>query len=242
MALTEYFIRFLQRRDVLQPEDLERLKSIPTTIRRYESGEEVVPAGNRHRSCMMLRGMTGRVHSLPGRCATKAITALHVPGDFVDLHSFVLKGLTHVVVAFGRAEVEFVDHKDLRAITEDFPHLTRMLWMATAIDAAIHRQWLVASASLRASPHLAHLLCELYTRMSLVGAARDGNMSLPLLQRELADTLGYSPIHINRAVRDLRDRKLVRWQGTEIEILNWDGLVQLARLDPTYLEIERQRR
>ena len=31
-----------------------------------------------------------------------------------------------------------------------------------------------------------------------------------LLQRELAEILGYSSIHINRAVRDLRDRKLVR--------------------------------
>lgn len=242
MALTEYFIRFLQRRDVLQPDDLERLRSIPTITEHFESGQEVVPAGNRDRSCMMLRGLTGRVHRLPGRSASQAITALHVPGDFVDLHGFVLTGLTHSVVAFGRVEVEFIDQEHLVGITEHFPHLTRLLWMATAIDAAIHRQWLVASASLRSSPHLAHLLCEMYTRMSLVGAARDCRMSLPLLQRELADTLGYSPIHVNRAVRDLRDRKLVRWQGTEIEILNWDGLAQLARFDPTYLEMERHRR
>ena len=31
-------------------------------------------------------------------------------------------------------------------------------------------------------------------------------LTLPLLQRELANILGYSSIHINRAVRDLRDR------------------------------------
>ena len=67
-------------------------------------------------------------------------------------------------------------------------------------------------------------------------------MTLPLLQRDLAVILGYSPIHINRAVRDLRDRGLVRWSGNEIEILDWQGLTRLARFDPTYLDLERRRR
>ncbi|MEB0161010.1 helix-turn-helix domain-containing protein, partial [Pseudomonas sp. AH2 (2023)] len=86
------------------------------------------------------------------------------------------------------------------------------------LDAAIHRQWLVAAASLRSSAHLAHLLCEIYTRLNAVGAASEHQFHLPLLQRELADILGYSPIHVNRAVRDLRDRGLIRWLGAEITI------------------------
>ena len=60
--------------------------------------------------------------------------------------------------------------------------------------------------------------------------------------RELADILGYSPIHINRAVRDLRDRGLLRWNGNEVEILDWAGLVRLSRFDPTYLDREKHRR
>ena len=114
--------------------------------------------------------------------------------------------------------------------------------MSTAIDAAIHRQWLVAANALRSSAHLAHLICEIYTRLAAVGAARDHRLTLPLLQRELANILGYSSIHINRAVRDLRDRGLVRWAGTDIQILDWLGLARLARFDPEYLDLERRRR
>ena len=114
--------------------------------------------------------------------------------------------------------------------------------MSTAIDAAIHRQWLVAAASLRSGAHLAHLLCELYVRLSSVGAAQNHAFTLPLLQKELADILGYTPIHINRAVRDLRDGGLIRWVGNEIEILDWPGLVRLARFDPGYLGLDRSRR
>ena len=243
MAVTEYFIRFLQRRDQLSDTDIDRLRAVTTEHVRFGPGEVIIPVQRDvDRSCMMLRGMSARSHRLVGRPDERVITALHVPGDFVDLHGFVLAGLDHSVVAVGHAEVEFVSHEELTEITENFPHLTRLLWMSTVIDAAIHRQWLVAAASLRSSAHLAHLLCEIYTRLNAVGAAGDMRFSLPLLQRELAEILGYSPIHVNRAVRDLRDRGLVRWSGTDIEITNWAGLSTLARFDPAYLDLERRRR
>lgn len=243
MAITEYFIRFLQRRDILSERDLDRLRAIQTTHVSYAPGEVIVPRDRKaSRSCMMLRGLSARSHQLVGRPDERVITALHVPGDFVDLHGFVLAGLEHSVVAVGPAEVEFIDHAELSEITENFPHLTRLLWMATLIDAAIHRQWLIAAASLRSSAHLAHLLCEIYTRLNAVGAASGHQFSLPLLQRELAEILGYSPIHVNRAVRDLRDRGLIRWAGTDIAVLDWSGLMVLARFDPTYLDLERHGR
>lgn len=243
MAITEYFIRYLQRRDEIGEKDLERLRSMKTEHVSFRPGEVIVPVDRiAERSCMMLQGMSARSHQLSGRPDERVITAVHVPGDFVDLHGFVLAGLEHSVVALGPAEVEFVDHAELIEITESYPHLTRLMWMSTLIDAAVHRQWLVAAASLRSSAHLAHLLCEIYTRLSAVGAADSYRFTLPLLQRELADILGYSPIHINRAVRDLRDRGLLRWNGNEVEILDWAGLVRLARFDPTYLDMEKHRR
>ncbi|CAM3359878.1 cAMP-binding domain of CRP or a regulatory subunit of cAMP-dependent protein kinases [Paracoccus aminovorans] len=243
MAITEYFVRYLQRRDQLSGADIDRLRAVQTTHVAFRPGEVIVPRGRlATRSCMMLRGMSARQHALVGRPSEHVITALHVPGDFVDLHGFVLAGLEHEVVSVGDSEVEFVDHCELREITDNFPHLTRLLWMSTVIDAAIHRQWLVAAASLRSSGHLAHLLCELYIRLASVGAAQDHRFTLPLLQKELANILGYTPIHVNRAVRDLRAEGLIRWNGSEVEILDWQGLVRLARFNPEYLELDRVRR
>ncbi|MCZ0960521.1 Crp/Fnr family transcriptional regulator [Paracoccus benzoatiresistens] len=240
MAITEYFVRYLQLRDNLSPQDLERLRSIKTEHASFAAGEVMVPAGSSPTGCcMMLRGISARSNRLVGRPDDRVITALHVPGDFVDLHSFVLSRLDHSIIAVGPVEAEFIDHSELAEISRNFPHLTRLLWMATLIDAAIHRQWLVAAASLRSSAHLAHLLCEVYTRLNAVGVAADGQFQLPLLQRELADILGYSPIHVNRAVRDLRDRGLIRWSGSDITIVDWKGLVLLARFDPSYLDLER---
>lgn len=243
MAISEYFIRYLERRDLLSEKDRARLERIQTSVHAFAPGETIIQRGEPEtKSCLMLSGMSARSHRINGRETDRVITALHVPGDFVDLHGFLLAGLEHSVVSIGPSEVEFVNHDELTEITENFPHLARLLWMSTLIDAAIHRQWLVAAASLRSSGHLAHLLCEIYTRLTVVGAAEGGRFTLPLLQRELADILGYSPIHINRAVRDLRDRGLIRWTGSEIEILNWAGLAELARFSPEYLDLEQIRR
>lgn len=135
-----------------------------------------------------------------------------------------------------------IDHDELREITCNFPHLTRLPRMSIAIDAAIRRQWLVAAASLRSAAQLAqlaHLLCEPYVRLSSVGAAQKHIFTLPLLQKEPADILGCKPIHINRADRDLRNGGLIRWVGNEIEILDWHNLVRLAHFDPAYLRLER---
>lgn len=239
MALSDYFIRYLERRDTLSEEERKRLSKIETRRVSFASGDVIVAREVIvENSCLMLSGMSARIHKLPGN-AGRVITALHVPGDFVDLHGFVLAGLEHSIIAMGPTEVEYVSHDQLRQITEHWPHLTRLLWMSTAIDAAIHRQWLVAAASLRSSAHLAHLLCEIFFRLRSVGAVRDFSFTLPLLQRDLASLLGYSPIHVNRAVRDLRERGLIRWSGTEIDILNWDGLVRLARFNSDYLDLEQ---
>lgn len=243
MALTEYFVRYLQRRDELGDADLAALRAIPTETRSFRHGDTIIaPGTDKSHSCLVLSGMAGRVHTMPARVPRPVITALYVPGDFMDLHNFVLAEVDDRLVALGPARIEFVDHRYLLDLSENQPHLTRLLWMATAIDAAVHRQWLAAANTLRSSAHLAHLVCEIYTRLAVVGAASDYRLTLPLLQRELAIVLGYSSIHVNRAVRDLRDRKLLRWVGTEIEILDWAELVRLAHFCPDYLDLECRRR
>lgn len=242
MAISDVLIRYLQRRDEIGAADLERLRSIPVTRQEFAPGEVIIPRSVKlDRSCLMLSGMSARCHHLK-RDNEIVITALHVPGDFVDLHGFLLSGLEHTVRSCGVSEVEFVDHRELRKITEEFPHLTRLLWLSTLIDAAIHRQWLVAAASLRSSAHLAHLLSELHLRLKVMGLAEGDTFELPLLQRELAQILGYSPIHVNRSVRDLRDRGLVRWTGSRVAILDLKGLHAFAEFQPEYLDLEQTAR
>lgn len=90
-------------------------------------------------------------------------------------------------------------HEGLRRLTETEPHLTRLLWMDTLIDAAVLRQWIAGLGRRTAVARLDHLLCELYLRLETVHRAGRWKMALPLRQAVLADVLGLSSVHVNRS-------------------------------------------
>ena len=98
----------------------------------------------------------------------RQFTSFQVPGDFVDLHAFLLKTINHGIMALSPCRAMFADHNRLRAITEQAPHLTRHLWLDTLVDGAIHREWIVGMGRRSKAAHLAHLICELFLRLQVV--------------------------------------------------------------------------
>ena len=56
MAITEYFVRYLQRRDQLSLSDLERLRAIKTTQAAFKPGDILAPNGGSPLPRFMKRG------------------------------------------------------------------------------------------------------------------------------------------------------------------------------------------
>ena len=202
-----------------------------------DKGEDILREGDRPtESTLLVEGFAARYNLL--RNGKRQITALHVPGDFVDLHSFLVKKMDHAVLAITPCTVGGVPHETLREISENQPHLTRLLGVNIAVDAAIHRQWVVSMGRRSALEHAAHLLCELFLRLRAVGLTEDDGFKLPLTQAELGDTLGLSTVHVNRIVQELRARGLITWRGETLVIDDWERLQELAEFDPTFLSLE----
>ena len=88
----------------------------------------------------------------------------------------------------------------------------------------------------------AHLLCELFARLTFDSVQVADSLTLPITQADLGDTLGLSTVHTNRVIQELRSRGLIQWQGQEIRMLNWQGLSDLAQFDPLYLHLTREPR
>ncbi|MGC2413172.1 MAG: helix-turn-helix domain-containing protein [Stellaceae bacterium] len=55
-----------------------------------------------------------------------------------------------------------------------------------------------------AHARIAHLFCEIFERLRLVGETVDHRYMLPVTQVELADAQGMSEVHANRMLRRLR--------------------------------------
>jgi CRP-like cAMP-binding protein len=191
-------------------------------------------------SMLLLDGFLTRYKDLSD--GQRQITHVHVPGDFPDLHSFTLKHLDHSLMTLTPARIIRVPHSRIAAITEQFPHLTRVFWFATNLDACIHREWEVSLGRRTAIERTAHLLCELRARLDVVGLADATGFALPITQAELSECLGLTSVHVNRVLRELRERGLCEFRGGRVTIGDLAGLEAVAEFDPAYLYLERRER
>jgi CRP-like cAMP-binding protein len=242
MTTVAPLLRALERRDDLSADERALVERLPARRRKFARGQEMVPQGSRPReSCLLVSGLAGRVQHV-GEEGKRQITALHIAGDFVDLHSMLLKVMDHDVVALADCEAVFIPHERLIDVTIRSPHLGRLLWLSTLIDAAIQRTWMSSIGRRSSAAQLAHLVCETYLRMEAVGLVRDLGFDLPITQQELGDALGISTVHANRTLQELRATGLLKWRGSRVTIVDFDRLAAFADFDATYLNLVKEPR
>ena len=92
----------LEKHGPLSPEEKAFLSSMAAHTKVFRPHEEIVPEGSvQSHSTLILEGFAIRHNHLPdGR---RQITAFHVPGDFADLHSYLLKKIDDGVGALTSA-------------------------------------------------------------------------------------------------------------------------------------------
>lgn len=221
----------------LSQRERKRLRAAITEVREYGARELVTPA---HRpidcSVLLLEGMLARY--VDDRSGGQQMVAVHVPGDFVDLHAYPLKVLDHEVRTLTPASAAIVPHSQLDAIQRGDPALALKLWYLTMLDAAMHRQWIFRIGRLRAPARLAHFLCETNARLWIVGRSDGCRFELPLTQDDLGAICGLSSVHVNRAMRQLRELGLVTVHSRQVEIHDLAGLVKLGQFQSDYLYLK----
>jgi CRP-like cAMP-binding protein len=83
------------------------------------------------------------------------------------------------------------------------------------------------------------MICEVVTRMRAVGLSDGVTCDFPMTQTDLGDAAGISTVHVNRTLRELRDRGLVTWGARSVTINDWAGLMAMGEFDPSYLQLPR---
>lgn len=183
-------------------------------------------------STMLIEGFVVRTIDGP---ETRHGVSFHVPGDFVDLHCFALKRLDHNIDTIGKVTVGYVPHETLRQIMINQPHLARLLWFSTLLDAAMHREWVMKLEQLTTSRRLAHIFAEIWCRLRMVGMGDEQGFETPLTQANLAEMSGATTIHINRALRELRDDGVADFVRGRVNIKDRERLESYGRFHSDYL-------
>ena len=232
-------VRKLESIADLAPEERQAVLDLPMRVQPIEADQDIVREGDRpSRCCLVLQGFTCRYKmTAPGK---RQIMAFHIPGDIPDLQSLHLKVLDHSLGTITPCEVGFIRHEDVRDLVRRCPRLGDMLWRDTLIDAAIFREWMVGMGRREAYGRIAHLLCEVMTKLKAVGLADGVTCELPITQAEIGDALGLSTVHVNRVLQELRGDGLITLRGRTLVANDWEGLQRAGEFDPNYLHLKKK--
>lgn len=235
-SLTAPLIRKLEGLGPLRPEERETIQAMPLTGKPLSAGEEVAWEGDEPTiCCLVVEGFLKRYCTLKN--GVRQTLSVHISGDIPDLQGLHLRTMDHTLASVGPSKVALIAHRDMNEVLRKAPHLATLFWRDSLIDAAVSRAWVKMLGGHDAFGKFAHLMCELYVRMDVVGLAEDSSCPLPLSQVQLGEALGTSVVHINRTIQKMRADGLLDHKKGRLFILNWDRLSEIADFDPAYLNL-----
>jgi CRP-like cAMP-binding protein len=131
-----------------------------------------------------------------------------------------------------------VPHENLQRLTANFPGIAEAFWRDSVADGSIFSEWTVNVGRRDAITRLAHVFCEMAIRSEKAGLGDRQSYPLPATQANLSDATGLTTVHINRTMKELRERSIVDLRSGRVTIHDWDLLVSTGDFDPAFLLLE----
>ena len=234
-AVESALVRKLNRFMALGRDELAALAGLEAQQQLVAAGSELIherQAGQR--AFILQQGWACAYKLLPD--GGRQVIDFRLPGDFIGLRSVLLRTADHASAAVSDLVVAEVLAREMIDLLHRMPRLgTALLW-AVSRDEAMVVEHLVGIGRRSALVRTAHLLLELGLRLQLVGLGSESGFVCPLNQYLLADALGLTAIHVNRVLRQLRERGLVTFREGRVECHDLKGLRDLAEYHSGYLD------
>ena len=222
----------------LLPDELACLAELQSRRRTVTALTEIVHEGQTdHRAWILQEGWANCYKLVPN--GGRQIISFPLPGDFMGLRSVLLRTSDHSFASLTDAVISDVSAARMIEIFHDFPRLATAILWATSRDEAMVVEHLVNIGRRSAIERLAHLFLELGHRLEMVGLVSSTSFACPLNQYVLADALGLTAVHVNRVLRQLRERELITVKAHQVIIHDLNGLRELAGYDSAYLNKHR---
>ncbi|PLX37816.1 MAG: hypothetical protein C0606_06000 [Hyphomicrobiales bacterium] len=155
-----------------------------------------------------------------------------VPGDLIGLQASLMGEMQHSVEALTPVTLCVFERDRLTDLFANHPTLAFDVTWIAAREERILDEHLLSIGRRSALERAAYLLAFLHRRASTVGLIGSGRQTIPITQYHVADTLGLSVVHTNKTLRKLANRDMIRWLDRGCEVLNFDGLCEIASWSP----------
>lgn len=212
---------------LLEAREMNTLAALQSASIRVPAGQELVREGQTgHLAYILQKGWACSYKLLAD--GGRQIISFPLPGDFLGLRSILLRTSDHSFAGLTDIVVSSVEAPRMMQLFSDTPRLAAAMLWAASRDEAMIVEHLVSIGRRSAIERTAHFFLELFERLRLVGLATENGFVCPLNQYVLADALGLSAIHVNRVLRQLRERRLLILKGRRVVVVDLAALKALA--------------
>ena len=160
----------------------------------------------------------------------RQIVSLRLPGDFAAPWRPLRLPSSCAVAAL--TELETVNAQPLAEAGPAHPGLAHAVRVMAHLETALLADQIMRLGRQTAAGRFAHLMLELHERLGRVGLAEDGRFAMPLTQEALADVLGFSVVHVNRTIQQLRRDRLLDVRNGMVVLTQREQLQELANWTP----------
>lgn len=210
-----------------EPQELTFVSTFKTGELVAETGMTILSEGSHSPHLYtLLSGWAFRYKTLPdGR---RQILNYMLPGDLLGLQGSVIGATEHSVEALSPLVLCVFQRNRLDELYRNHPGLSFDITWLAAREERMLDDHLLSLGRRVAIERAAYLIAFLYHRAAAVGLGASKNLFIPINQQHVADTLGLSIVHTNKTLRKLADRQLIRWLDRSCEVLDADGLMDVA--------------
>lgn len=221
----------------LSPRDHRFLDKLWSDERSLNANADLMVEGTIPRGIFLLKeGMAIRYRMMPD--GSRQIMTFLIPGDLCDMHVFLLQAVDHSIRTVAASRFALIPRSSITHLLAHYPRLAAAMWWSSQQEESMLRERIVSLGRRDARGRIAYLLCELMWRHKAVGLTSDSQFQLPLTQIELADTLGLTPVHVNRILQEFRRRNLITMERQRLHLLDVDELQAIAGFDCSYLHLD----
>ena len=220
----------------LSAADQQLLDHLAASEEHFPADTDIVAEGMVPRSVFLLKeGMAMRYRELPD--GERQIITFLIPGDLCDMHVFLLKAMDHSIGTITPVRIAPISRESIMGLFGTHPRISAALWWSSMQEEAMLRERIVSLGRRDARGRIAYLLCELLWRHATVGLTDGEVFRLPLTQVELGDTLGLTPVHVNRVLKEFRQRGLIALDHRMLSLLDIEELQAMAGFNKEYLNL-----
>lgn len=233
----QLFVDRLASRSILTDEETKAILGLNGQVKQVAAHIDFVRLGEHvDHSCVIVEGLVGRFGQ--NREGARQTTCLYIPGDMADLPSVVSPKSGWGLAALTHTTVLRVPHSDLRRVAAKHSGVAEALWRDCIADGSIFSEWVVNVGRRDALARLAHLLCEMAIRYERAGQGDRRSFPLPATQVDLGDATGLTSVHVNRTLKELRERSIVTMRAGIVMIEDWNQLVSVGDFDGAYMLLD----